>query len=90
MARIILKKNGKITYKTDVRSLTPDELASPYEAVLRMEYDSAICDRLGGPLSPEDYRDDPDFGGFDMDTPSHDAYEDDRNPPESMLDADDA
>jgi hypothetical protein len=29
MARIILKKNGKITYKTDVQSLTPDELASP-------------------------------------------------------------
>jgi hypothetical protein len=41
-------------------------------------------------LSPEDYRDDPDFGGFDMDTPSYDAYEDERNPPESMPDANDA
>jgi hypothetical protein len=45
---------------------------------------------MGGALSPEDHRDDPDFGGFDMDTPSYDAYEDDRNPPESMPDADDA
>jgi hypothetical protein len=39
-------------------------------------------------LSPEDYRDDPEFGGFDMDTPSYDAYEDERNIPESMPDAD--
>jgi hypothetical protein len=41
-------------------------------------------------LSPEDCRDDPDFGGFDMDTRSYDPYEDERNPPESMTDADDA
>jgi hypothetical protein len=54
MARIILKKNGEITYKTDVQSLTPDEVASPDEAFLCMEYDSAIRDKLGGPLSPED------------------------------------
>jgi hypothetical protein len=47
-ARIILKKNGEITYKTDVRSLTPDELASPDEALLRVEYDSSIHDTLGG------------------------------------------
>jgi hypothetical protein len=76
-----------------MRSLTPDELASPDEALLRVEYDSAIRDKLGGPLSPEEYRDDPDFGGFDMDTPSYDAYdayEDERNPSESMPDADDA
>jgi hypothetical protein len=45
MAHIILKKNGEITYKTDVRSLTPDELASP--DVLRVEYDSAIRHKLG-------------------------------------------
>jgi hypothetical protein len=44
----------------------------------------------GGTLSPEDYRDDPDFGGFDMDTPFHETYEDERNTPESMMDADDA
>jgi hypothetical protein len=47
-ARIILKKNGKITYKTDVRSLNPYELASPDEALLRVEYDSAIREKLGG------------------------------------------
>jgi hypothetical protein len=55
-----------------------------------MEYTSAIRDKVGGPLSPEDYRDDPDLGGFDMDTPRHNAYEDERNTPESMPDADDA
>jgi hypothetical protein len=59
-------------------------LASPNEALLWVEYDSVIRDKLGGALSPEDYRDDPDFGGFDMGTPSHDAYADGRNPPESM------
>jgi hypothetical protein len=41
-------------------------------------------------MSPEDYRDDPDFGGFDMETPTHEAYEDERNPSESMPNADDA
>jgi hypothetical protein len=90
MTRIILKKNDEITYKTDVRSLTPDELASPDEALLCVEYDSAIRDKLGGPLSPEYYRDDPDFGGFDMDTQIHESYEDERNPPESMTDVYDA
>jgi hypothetical protein len=48
MDRIILKKNGEITYKTDVQSLTPDKLASPDEALLRVEYKSAIRDKLGG------------------------------------------
>jgi hypothetical protein len=43
-----------------------------------------------GYLSPEDYRDDPEFGGFDIDTLSYDAHEDERNPPESMPDTDDA
>jgi hypothetical protein len=38
MARIILKKNGEITYKIDVGYLTLDELASPDEALLRMDY----------------------------------------------------
>jgi hypothetical protein len=55
-----------------------------------VEYDSAICEKLGGALSPQDYRDDPDFGGSDMDTPSYDGYEDGRNPTESMPDANDA
>jgi hypothetical protein len=40
-------------------------------------------------MSPEDYRDDPDLGGFDMETTTHEAYEDERNPSESMPDADD-
>jgi hypothetical protein len=48
MARIILKKNGEITYKTGVQSLTPGELDSPNEALLRVEYDSAIRDKLRG------------------------------------------
>jgi hypothetical protein len=43
-----MKKNGEITCKTDVRSLTPDELDSPDETLLRMEYDSAIREKLGG------------------------------------------
>jgi hypothetical protein len=62
---------------------------SPDEEILCMEYDSAIHDKLGG-LSPEDYRDDPDFGGFDMDMPNHHAYEDERDHPDSMPDTDDA
>jgi hypothetical protein len=65
-------------------------LASPEEALLQIEYDGAIRDKLGGSMSPEDYRDDPDFGGFDMETPTHEAYEDERNPSESMHEADDA
>jgi hypothetical protein len=39
MARTILKSNGEITYKIDVISLTPGDLASSDEEQLRFDYD---------------------------------------------------
>jgi hypothetical protein len=66
MALTILKSNGHTTYKTDVRSLTPKELVSSDEVQLSLEYDKAIRDKLGAPMSPDDYKDDPDFADFDI------------------------
>jgi hypothetical protein len=40
--------HGWITYKTGVISLTPEELTFSDEVQLRLEYDKAIRDKLGG------------------------------------------
>jgi hypothetical protein len=87
MTRIILKSNGQTTHKTDVRPLTPDELAESDEVQLCLEYNKAVRDKLGDPMAPDDYKDDPDFADVDM--PRHDDYQDDNVPSQAMPDADD-
>jgi hypothetical protein len=90
MAREILKSNGHSTNKTDVRSLTPEEMASSDEVQLRLEYNKAVRDKLGSPMFPDDYKYDPEFSDFsDFDMPSHEVYEDDNVPSQAMPDTDD-
>jgi hypothetical protein len=55
-----LKSNGEITYKTDVISLSPEEMASPGEVQQRLEYDKDVRYKLDAPMSPDYYKDDPD------------------------------
>jgi hypothetical protein len=86
-SQTILKSNGEITYKTDVRSLTPAELALTDEAQLHCGNDEAIIDKLGASISPDYYKDDRESADLDM--PSHDAYEDDQVPYQTMPNADD-
>jgi Reverse transcriptase (RNA-dependent DNA polymerase) len=70
--RKILKANGQIVYRSTVRPLTPDELASPEEGKGRVDYDNGILQRLGDPTTWQDLADDPEF-----DTPKLPSYEDD-------------
>jgi hypothetical protein len=62
----------------------PQELASSEEAQNRLEYDKAIRDRLGAPMSQDDYNDDPDFADFDR--LRYESCEDEHVPYQTMLD----
>jgi hypothetical protein len=62
MARKIMKANGQVMYQTSVRSLTHEEIASPFEKQARLDFEIQIEEKFGPPLAEAEFIDDPDFG----------------------------
>ena len=75
MTRKILKDNGQVVYRSTVRSLTDDEIASEECRKQRDNFDGNVRNALGLPMTPKDFASDPDLA--DAETPSYDLYEDD-------------
>jgi hypothetical protein len=86
MARKILKKNGSFMYRTSVRSLTSDEIKSPYERKEREAFDATIEAKYGLPMNEADFKDDLDYTDFV--TPTYDCYEDHEIPASKVPDID--
>jgi hypothetical protein len=87
MLRKVLKINGEVMFRVSVRGLTLDEIQSPYEQKRRQEYDEAIKVKLGKGMQDHEFKLDPDFADFV--TPTHDCYEDKKEPAFEMPDIDD-
>jgi hypothetical protein len=83
----ILKKNGRVMYRSSVRPLTQDEIQSPTENKEREEFEIAFEKKFGPATSKDDFQDEPDYAGFV--TPTYDCYEDDEVAPYKMPDVDD-
>ena len=75
MTRKVLKANGKIVYRSTVRSLTPVELADETSKRKRYEFTEKINATLGDSFKYEDFINDPELESFD--TPIHERYADD-------------
>jgi hypothetical protein len=78
MSRKVLKMNGEVMFRVSVRGLTLEEIQSPYEQKRRQEYDEAIKVKLGKGMQYHEFKLDPDFADFV--TPTHDCYEDKKEP----------
>jgi hypothetical protein len=61
MTRKILNKNGKVMYRSSVRSLTLDEIQSSTELKERQEFDNAIEEKFGPAMKKSDFEEDPDY-----------------------------
>ena len=73
MTAKILKKNGHEIYTSTCRAITEDEWANSDQKKERDEFDQAIKERLGNPISMEDLEEiDPDAV-----TPEYELYDDD-------------
>jgi hypothetical protein len=86
MSRKVLKINGKAMFRVLVRGLTLDEMQSPDEQKRRQEYDETIKVKLGKGMQDHEFKLDPDFADFV--TPTHDCYEDKKEPALEMPDID--
>jgi hypothetical protein len=75
MTRKILRKNGRVIYRSSVRSLTQYEIQSPTEKKEREEFDVYVGKKCGPSMDMDDFKDDPDYADFV--TPTYDCYEDD-------------
>ena len=71
MAIKILKDNGKLVVRSTVRSLTTDKIMDLVQANKRQDFDKALKDALGEPLTEEDLAGDPDY-----ETPEMEPYDD--------------
>jgi hypothetical protein len=69
-----------------VRSLTPDEIASPTEKQACLDFGIEVEKKLGTSMTNDDFKDDPEFTDFE--SPHYVPYEDEV-PPSQMLDIDD-
>jgi hypothetical protein len=87
MARKIMKANGQVMYRTSVRSLTPEEIASPVEKQARLYFDIKIEKKFRPSIAEADFKNDPDFADFA--TPEFEPYEDNKVPAAQMPDIDD-
>ena len=74
MARKILKENGKVVVRSTVRPLTSNEIIDPVQAKKRQDFDKALKETLGEPLTEEDLAGDPDYETPEME-PYNDAYD---------------
>jgi hypothetical protein len=86
MSRKVLKINDEVMFRVSVRGLTLDEIQSPDEQKRRQEYDEAIKVKLGNDMQDHEFKLDPDFADFV--TPTHDCYEDKKEPAFEMPDID--
>ena len=68
MTRKILKANGKVVYRSTVRSLTPDEIADTTARTAREKFTESIDNILGKGFKYEDFVDDPELEAIDMPT----------------------
>jgi hypothetical protein len=82
MVRKVMKSNGKVMYRTSVRSLMPDKIQSPSERKEREAFDVAIEEKYGLPMTEADFKDDLDYADFV--TPNFECYEDDEVPASKM------
>ena len=72
----VLKSNGQVIYTLTYHLLTDDEMVDPTETKLQAEFDTAITNKLGAPITDSDLRSD----GIDAKTPTFEVYEDDETP----------
>jgi hypothetical protein len=86
MSRKVLKINGGLMFRVSVRGLTLEEIQSPDEQKRRQEYDEAIKVKLDKGMQYHEFKLDPDFADFV--TPTHDCYEDKKEPAFEMPDID--
>jgi hypothetical protein len=86
MSRKVLKINCEVMFRLSVRGLTLDEIQSPDEQKRRQEYDEAIKVKLGKGMQDHEFKLDPDLAYFV--TPTHDCYEDKKEPAFKMPDID--
>ncbi|KAI2490354.1 Reverse transcriptase (RNA-dependent DNA polymerase) [Fragilaria crotonensis] len=75
MTRKILKANGKVVYRSTVRSLTPDELADETMKRKRKEFTDKVNSALGDGFKYEDFVNDPELEH--LGTPIYQSYADD-------------
>jgi hypothetical protein len=75
MTRKILKANGKVVYRSTVRSLTPDELADETMKLKQKEYTELVNSALGDGFKYQDFVDDPELEH--LGTPIYSLYADD-------------
>ena len=74
MTRKVLKDNGKVVYRSTVRSLTPDELADETMKLKRKEFTEKVNSALGDGFKYEDFTTDPELE--DLGTPIYPNYSD--------------
>jgi hypothetical protein len=84
MLRKVLKINGELMFRVSVRGLILDEMQIPDEQKRRQEYDETIKMKLGKGIQEHEFNLDPDFAYFV--TPTHDWYEDKKEPAFQMPD----
>jgi hypothetical protein len=87
MSRKVLKINSEVMFRVSVRGMTLDEMHNPDEQKRRQEYDEAIKMKLGKSMQDHEFKIDPDFADFV--TPTHDCYEDKKEPEFQIPDIDD-
>jgi hypothetical protein len=75
MTRKVLKANGKVVYRSTVRSLNPDELADETMKRKRKEFTDKVNSALGDGFKYEDFVNDPELEH--LGTPVYQSYADD-------------
>jgi hypothetical protein len=68
MEQTVLNVNGKLMYRTSVRSLTSDEMQSPSETQAHLAFDEAVEKKPGSSMTKDDFKDDPDLADFETPT----------------------
>jgi hypothetical protein len=86
MSGKVLKINGEVMFRVSVRGLALEEIQIPDEQKTRQEYDESIKVKLGKGMQDHEFKLDPDFADFM--TPTHDYYEDKKEPAFEMPDID--
>ena len=76
MTSKILKPNGQVIYTLTYQALTDDEMANPNEIKLHEDFNAAVTNQLGAPIS------DSESEGINAETPTFEVYEDDETPPQ--------
>jgi hypothetical protein len=65
VARNIMKASSEVMYQTSVRSLAPEQTASPVERQAHLNFYIQIEEKIGPPRTEDYFKDDPDFADFE-------------------------